>query len=76
MSNSLAAFSAPPPPSPKGFFPHCEEMLVLKETHESGLDRTTAEEVLLGQDHERNNMVAGNEMKRKYREKETLKLLV
>jgi len=51
-------------------------MLVLKETHESGLDRTTAEEVLLGQDHERNNMVAGNEMKRKYREKETLKLLV
>ena len=51
-------------------------MLVLKETHESGLDRTTVEGVLVGHDQGRNNMVVGDEMKRKDRDKKTLKLLV
>jgi hypothetical protein len=38
-------------------------------------DRTTVEEVLVGHDRGRNNMILGNEMKRKDREKEILKLL-
>jgi hypothetical protein len=50
--------------------------LVLKGTHKSGLERTTVEEVLVGHDRERNNIVLGNEMKRKDREKDKLRLLV